>query len=152
MKVDVGRVVSLFEEARVRLANLMSILSKSIKKETKKRALEEEVRLQGKRQTMEVLEKADSNKKFGLEFINYKYFNNKSFCEYKDWQQRIESKYNLVEFEREGLSNMSKILLSKFCPWVVNTLTYLPICRHKERLQRLDLNFKLLSEEKEGQG
>jgi len=46
---------------------------------------------------------------------------------------------------------MSKILLSKFCPGVTNKLTYLPICRHKERLQRLDLSFDLLNQQKEGQ-
>jgi len=95
--VDVGRVASLFEETRVRLANLMSVLSKGIKQETKRQALREEIRLQGKRQTMEVLEKG-CKQSLGREFINYSYFNDKSYCEYRDWQQRIESKYNLVEF------------------------------------------------------
>jgi hypothetical protein len=107
------------------------------------------VQLKGERQTLDVLSKdvdqAATN--FEADFINYRYFNDKTFCEYQDWKERIERRFNLAEFSVEQVSNMSKILLNKFCQGVTNKLTYLPITKHTERMKRLNIEFKLFKEE-----
>lgn len=81
------------------------------------------------------------------EFINHRYFNDKTYCEYEDWRQMIQGKYHLVEFDTEQASNQTKMLLSKFCPEITNKVTLLPTSRHSERLHRLHLDFKLLKDD-----
>ena len=49
-----------------------------------------------------------------------------------------------MEFPIENISNLSKILVNKFCQGVTNKLTYLPICKHSERIKRLKMEFQLL--------
>lgn len=80
------------------------------------------------------------------ELLNHRYFNDKTFCEYQDWKQRIQNRYNLEELNLEEASNLSKILVNKFCPEITNKLSLLPICKHSERLKRLNLEFKLLKD------
>lgn len=105
------------------------------------------VHLEGKRQTLELLESPNDQHSLDVtaEFINYRYFNDKTYCEYRDWAKRIEQKYNLVELDYNQVSNLSKILISKFCGGN-SKITLMPVCRHEERVKRLELKFRLIKE------
>ena len=150
VKVDVHKITSILFECKYKLTTvLISTLSNSLKNQVNRLKTKEDVKLKGQRQTLQTLEENISGVKFSSEFINYSYFNDKTFCEYHDWKQKISQKYNYAEFDTDKVSNLTKILLNKFCPGVTNKLTYLPLCKNKDRRKRLNLEFKLIKDEEE---
>lgn len=50
--------------------------------------------LHGERQTVEVLGAKESKPSLTLELINLRYYNNKTYCEYQDWKDRITNKFH----------------------------------------------------------
>lgn len=50
------------------------------------------IKLRGQRQSIDTLAALSSGEvvDFSVEFINSRYFNDKSFCEYKDWRDQIK--------------------------------------------------------------
>lgn len=62
--------------------------------------------------------------------INLRYYNDKTYCEYNDWKERIGKKYQYIELPYENATNLTKILANKLCGNITNTLNLLPLCKH----------------------
>lgn len=52
----------------------------------------------------------------------------------------------MVQISTEKVSNLSKILINRFCPELTDKVTLLPMIKHSKRLRRLNLQFKLLKD------
>jgi hypothetical protein len=97
--------------------------------------------LKGERQSIEILEEPEAREKLDLtyEIINLRYYNDKTYCEYQDWKDRISKKYQYSELNYENATNLTKILANKLCGDVTNKLNLLPLCKHEDRIQRLSI-------------
>ena len=79
--------------------------------------------------------------------VNLRYYNDKTYCEYKDWKDRISKKFQISEINYDSASNLTKILANKLCGDVTNKLNLLPLVRHEDRVQRISVDFKVFPRE-----
>jgi hypothetical protein len=94
---------------------------------------------------VEVLGQQEEKPDLTLELVNLRYYNDKTYCEYRDWKERITSKYHYSELHYPSASNLTKILANKLCGDVTNKLNLLPIVKHEDRVQRIDIEFKVFA-------
>lgn len=79
-----------------------------------------------------------------MDIINMRYYQDKTYCEYQDWKDRISGKYHYSEVNYTTSSTLTKILANRLCGDATNKLHLLPLVKHQDRVQRLDLDFTLL--------
>jgi hypothetical protein len=150
LEVDVETIRMLLREVKSVVPELLDSISNYMKQETLtiEKSLQPTPYLNGERQSIEVLQGESSGKlDLTYEFINLRYYNDKTYCEYGDWKERISQKYQYTEINYENVGNLTKILANKLCGDVTNKLNLLPICKHEDRLQRLSLEFQVFSHE-----
>lgn len=98
---------NLMREIKSSIPDLVNTITEYVASEALQKAIkttEKSLDLNGQRQSLEVLEqeKEKTEKKdktpfdLATEFINYRYYNDKTYCEYKDWKDRITKRYNIV--------------------------------------------------------
>ena len=95
---------------------------------------------------MEKLEESKAEHSPCNEFLNFRYYQDKSYCEYEDWNEQISSKYHFKEIPAKGLSNMGKILVNQFCG-ESNKVSLMPILKQSEIIKKINIEFKLLKQE-----
>lgn len=147
VEVDVETVRMLLKEIKGAVPELLESLAKFINQETL--SIEKtltQAHLGGERQSIEVLE-SETRETVDLTFdlLNLRYFKDKTYCEYKDWKDRISQRYQYVELDYQNVSNLTKILANKLCGDVCNKISLLPLCKHQDRIQRLPLDLKVFA-------
>ena len=147
VEVDVDTVRMQLKEIKGAVPELLDSLAKFIGQETQsmEKALTQ-AHLGGQRQSIEVLEgEASEAVDLTYELLDLRYYKDKTYCEYKDWRQRIGQRYQCAELDYQGASNLTKILANKLCGDASNRINLLPLVRHEDRIQRLPLDLKLLA-------
>jgi hypothetical protein len=79
--------------------------------------------------------------------VNLRYYNDKTYCEYKDWKDRICKKFHCTELHYSSTSNLTKILANKLCGDVTNKLNLMPMVRHEDRIKRMKIEFSVFPKE-----